>query len=204
MQHIQLGPPSATTYRTPADPPPVVRPNCRILVARWLRVQENPARRVGIGRVGNRIMSVAHQHQPRIEPSTVRLRDEADHTVADDARLDRDFACLASVTHLDTRGTDTDVRRLRLVDGVTGVIDTDNTAEVHMIVSAASPRAAGRLCVERISQRLPHAVVTIPEIVDYNHALLSFLEQHGEHPDDIDGLATFDDAHVVAEVLDRV
>lgn len=134
----------------------------------------------------------------------MRRRDSADHTVAGEAHLDRDFACLASVTHLDPRGPAADARRLRLVNGVTGVIDTDNTAEVHMIVCAASPRAAARLCVERISERLPHAVVTIPEIVDYNHALLSFLEQHGEHPDDVDVLATFDDAQAVAEVLDRV
>jgi hypothetical protein len=122
-----------------------------------------------------------------------------DHGMAHEAALDRDFACLACVTHLN----ESDGRRLRLVPGVTGVIDTDSTADVHMIVTADGPRAAQRSCVELISQRLPHAVVTVPEVVDYNYALLSFLEQHGQHPDDIDGYATFDDRAVVADLLDR-
>jgi hypothetical protein len=72
-----------------------------------------------------------------------------------------------------------------------------------MIVAADGPRAARRLCVELVSGQLPHAVVTVPEVVDYDHTLLSYLEQHGDHPDDADGWATFDDAEAVAAILDR-
>lgn len=122
---------------------------------------------------------------------------DRDHTLADQADVEREFACLVCVTHL----AEPDCRRLRLVAGVTGVIDTDTTADVHMIVSARSPRAARQHCVELISDRLPEAVVTVPEVVDYNRALLSFLERHGEESDG--GWATFDDAEAVAEVLDR-
>lgn len=124
-----------------------------------------------------------------------------DHLAAEPGRdtTDRDFACLVSVTHL----TEGDVRTLRRVVGVTGVIDADRSADVHMLVSADSQRGARRVCVENVALMLPAAVVTVPEVVDYNHALLSFLEQHGEHPDDPDDSAYFHDAHVVAEVLDR-
>ncbi len=124
---------------------------------------------------------------------------EQDHTVAAEADLSRDFACLVTVSHL----APGDERHLRLVMGVTGVIDTDSTADVHMIVAAGDPRSAIRVCVESISARLPQSVVTVAEIVDYNHALLTFLEQHGEHPDDVDGVATFDDREAVAHILDR-
>lgn len=146
--------------------------------------------------MGNRAMTIA-QHVPGgiADRSTIAQ----DHALADQADIGREFACLVCVTHL----AEPDCRRLRLVAGVTGVIDTDSTADVHMIVSAGSPRAARRQCVELISDRLPHAVVTVPEVVDYNHALLSFLERHGAHPDDPDDWATFDDAEAVSEVLDR-
>lgn len=132
-------------------------------------------------------------HHLNSSPSAVT----EDHTLAEHADFEREFACLVCVTHL----AEPDCRRLRLVAGVTGVIDSETTADVHMIVSASSPRAARRQCVELISDRLPAAVVTVPEVVDYNHALLSFLERHGEESDG--GWATFDDAHAVAEVLDR-
>jgi hypothetical protein len=127
-------------------------------------------------------------------------RPNSDHSAADPgvASLLRDFACLVSVTHL----TEADCRTLRRVPGVTGVVDSASTADVHMIVPADNERAARRICVERVATLLPAAVVTVPEVVDYNHALLSFLEQHGEHPDDAE-YARFDDASAVAEVLDR-
>lgn len=132
--------------------------------------------------------------------TSIALRPD-DHGMAHEASLERDFACLVCVTHLN----DSDGRRLRLVPGVTGVIDTDTTADLHMIVGADGPRAARRVCVELISERFPHAVVTVPEVVDYNCALLSYLERHGQHPDDVDETeyASFDDARAVAELLDR-
>lgn len=133
-----------------------------------------------------------------LQETTTKIRPDRDLSVADEAP-ERDFACLVSVTHL----VGADARRLRLVPGVTGVIDSEESAEVHMIVSATGHRQAQRRCVELVTGQLPQVVVTVPEVVDYNHALLSFLEQHGEHPDDADDLATFHDAHAVAEVLDR-
>lgn len=122
-----------------------------------------------------------------------------DHTVAAEADLTRDFACLVSVCHL----APGDERRLRLVAGVTGVIESDGAADVHMIVGAPDARSATRVCVESISDRLPQSVVTVYEIVDYDHALVAFLEQHGEHPDDVSPVATFDDAEAVAHILDQ-
>ncbi len=144
-------------------------------------------------------MTIAQHARSGLDASATAVRDHglADPDLAD---LEREFACLVCVTHL----SEPDCRRLRLVSGVTGVIDADTTADVHMIVSAGSPRAARRQCVELVSDRLPHAVVTVPEVVDYNHALLSFLERYGEHPDDgPDQWATFDDAEAVCEALDR-
>ncbi len=116
--------------------------------------------------------------------------------MAGTAVLHRDFACLVVVSHM----TEGDTSRLRLVAGVTGVIDGPDGADLHMIVAAADRRSAQRLCVELVTTRLPQSVVTVPEVVDYNHALLTFLEQHGEHPDDV---ATFDDAEAVSHILDR-
>lgn len=145
------------------------------------------------------IQTSALQMRPTGDPAA---DPNGDHRAADPGAepVARDFACLVSVTHL----SGSDARTLRRVRGVTGVIDTEATAEVHMIVGADSHRAARRVCVEQVALLLPGAVVTVPEVVDYNHALLAFLEQHGEHPDDPDDLAYFHDAHVVAEVLDRV
>ncbi|MFN8127066.1 MAG: hypothetical protein U0R64_11235 [Candidatus Nanopelagicales bacterium] len=133
-----------------------------------------------------------------------RSRTADDYATADHgaAGVDRDFACLVSVTHL----AGGDERTLRRVPGVTGVIDSVDAADVHMIVTASGPRGARRACVERVAQLLPAAVVTVPEVVDYNHALLAFLEQQGRHPDDpadSDEFGWFDDAQAVAEVLDR-
>lgn len=137
-------------------------------------------------------MSVAHQ-----TITDHRLPGAADHGSADPAGTDRDFACLVCVSHLTGSA---DARRLRVVPGVTGVIDSPSEADVHMIVSATGPRDAQRQCVERVSSALPQAVVTVPEVVDYNRALLSYLERHG---DAMNEDATFDDPEAVAEVLDR-
>ncbi|MEI2717368.1 MAG: hypothetical protein V9E98_10290 [Candidatus Nanopelagicales bacterium] len=156
-------------------------------------------------------MSVAHQTVTgHLSPA------DLDHTKADPAGSDRDFACLVCVTHLSGGA---DARRLRLVPGVTGVIDDPGEADVHMIVSATGPREAQRQCVERVTDALPQAVVTVPEVVDYNRALLSYLDRHGDSlagddvtGDDVTGgnldddtvtNATFDDAQAVAELLER-
>lgn len=162
---------------------------------------------MGGGHMGTRQRSGrSHNYRTAPQSGAIALRATTDpdqvsrdHTVAAEADLSRDFACLVAVSHL-SPGDD---RQLRLVMGVTGVIDAAGTADVHMIINAPDPRSATRLCVELISARLPQSVVTVAEIVDYDHALLAFLEQHGEHPDDVEGVALFDDGEAVAHILDR-
>lgn len=149
---------------------------------------------------GHRVGTPADGEHMSIIENAPRLRQQPlDHGLADglgEVGFDSEYACLVCVTHV----TEADAWKLRLIPGVTGVIECETTAEVHLIVGAATPRAARRECVERVSERLPQAVVTVPEVVDYNCALLSFLERHGELEDD---WATFSDEAVVAEVLDR-
>lgn len=129
---------------------------------------------------------------------TINSRTAAtDHGLAGELSGERDFACLASVSHLH-RGDPTKLRRL---PGVTGVIDSDDTADLQLIISAVSQRAAQRACVELVARAVPEAVVTVPEVVDYDRALLTYLERHGDMGDEL--ADRFDDADAVAEALDR-
>lgn len=139
-------------------------------------------------------MSIAHQLRTAT-PSA------ADHSLADPehAPSEREFACLATVTHL----SPTDLRTVRTVPGVTGVIDDDTSAEVYLIVAAGGPRSARQVCAEQICGLLPAAVVTVTDVVDYNQALVSFLDRHGESPDVWESAASFDDAEAVMETFDR-
>lgn len=126
----------------------------------------------------------------------------ADHAMAEQAAESRDYACLASVTHLRSG----DASHLRLIAGVTGVIDGEDTADIQMIVTAGSQRAARRYCVELVADAVPEAVVTVPEVVDYDEALVDYLDRHGDWgtpAPDCGGYPSFDDAAVAAEVLDR-
>lgn len=117
--------------------------------------------------------------------------------VADPEQGTREFACLACVTHLRPG----DARQLRRMTGVTGVIDDDRSADVHLIVAAASRRAAKRETVARVARAVPHAVVTVPDVVDYDTALLSYLDRCGD--DLVEPWACFDDCAAVTGALDR-
>lgn len=108
----------------------------------------------------------------------------------------REFACLSCVTSLRPG----DSRVLRRIAGVTGVIADDDAADVHLIVAAPSRQSARREAVARVAELLPHAVVTVPSVVDYDSALLSHLELQGC---DFDDWAVFDDCVAVAGALDR-
>lgn len=135
----------------------------------------------------------------RVSPSVA----VADHTLAgesngDPAADERHYACLAVVSHL-RRG---DGRSLRQVEGVTGVVATDTTADTQFLVCARSPRAARRRVVALIAEAVPHAVVTVPDVVDYDTALLQFLERHADDPDLLD--CRFDDCIAVHDALDRL
>jgi hypothetical protein len=109
----------------------------------------------------------------------------------------REFACLSCVTHL-RPGDD---RVLRRIAGVTGVLADDDAADLQLIVAATSRRAAVHEIVERVAAALPHAVVTVPQVVDYDASLLCHLELQGCDFDD--SWAVFDDCTAVAAVLDR-
>ena len=111
---------------------------------------------------------------------------------------ERHYACLAVVSHLRTG----DCRSLRTVSGVTGVVGTDACADTHVLVCARSPRAARRRVVALIAEAVPHAVVTVPDVVDYDTALLEFLARHSDDPEVLD--CRFDDCLAVADALDRL
>lgn len=120
-----------------------------------------------------------------------------DHHLADEPAGDREFACLVSVTHMAAA----DPARLRRVSGVTGVIDGHDSADLHMIVPAPSRRAAQRVCVELVAGVVPQAVVTVPDVVDYDAALVDYLDRRSDFAGELPDL--LDDALAVAEVLDR-
>lgn len=139
----------------------------------------------------------------RVSPIPAAGAGALDHTLADDsASTERHYACLAVITHL--RPGDGPV--LRRVGGVTGVVDTDTTADAHLLICARSLRAARRQVVALIADAVPHAVVTVPDVVDYDAALLDYLDRHGhrcgQEPDVVE--AFFDDGAAVHHTLDRL
>lgn len=151
-------------------------------------------------------MSLAPIHQNHSLADASHLDDResgaADHTLADDAVLTRDFACWASVTHV----TLANVREFRRLPGITGVIDCDDTADLQLLIHAQSARDAKRVCVELVAAAAPDAVVSVPEVVDYETALVDHLDRQGladflDAPGFSD-LAEFDDVMAIADVLD--
>lgn len=140
----------------------------------------------------------------RVSPNDAAIFDHAlagdlpgDH-LAVSPNDERHYACLAVVSHLRTG----DCRSLRRVHGVTGVVGTEVCADTHVLVSARSPRAARRRVVALIAEAVPHAVVTVPDVVDYDTALLEFLARHSDDPELLD--CRFDDCLAVADSLDRL
>lgn len=140
-------------------------------------------------------MTVAPEHQ--VSPRSIGPVE--DHHLADDARAqERHYACLAVITHLRPG----DARLLRTVAGLTGLLPGDSSADAHVLVCAGSQRAARRMVVSLIADAVPHAVVTVPDVVDYDSALLHYLERHSS---DLDLLpADFDDCAAVTHALDRL
>lgn len=130
----------------------------------------------------------SHEHTSQRMPDDLHLAGPATGV--------REFACLSCVTSLRPG----DGRLLRRIVGVTGVIADDDAADVHLIVTAPSRRGAEREAALRIAAALPHAVVTVPQVVDYDAALLCHLELQGC---DFDDWAIFDDGVAVAGALDR-
>lgn len=146
--------------------------------------------------------TTASQLSPRVSSAQVPhagAPQRADHELAEHVQL-RDFACLARVRH----ATAGQVRRMRRLPGITGVIESEGGADLQLIVSARSPRAAQRACVELVVNASQAAEVTVPDVVDYDEALLDYLDRHGDFArGSEEEYAAFDDSEVVALALDR-
>lgn len=135
-------------------------------------------------------------HTAAWAPTGTAASRASDHTLADQAAADREFACLVDVAGIAAEHLGT----LRRLPGVVHLVPGD-TVTVRLITASTSRRAAQHDVIARITGALPGATVTLPRIVDYDAALLAYLDHRDHGPDQLDPY--LDDGEALALILDR-